>query len=79
MSMLTRIARAIDPERAALIDSLDVNNSARSGLIVAEKLRALAVLNAMRDPTPAMINAPEGNTGCAEEVWQYMIDAAASE
>lgn len=41
--------------------------------------RARAAIEAMREPTEAMIGAPEGNTCIACEVWQAMIDAAKAE
>jgi hypothetical protein len=86
--MMERVARAIDPERWAQIDHMPVADRARPVLIAAEKMRASAAIEAMREPTEAMTKAAErvevrgadlhdfAAFDCAPDVWKAMIDAA---
>ena len=87
MTMRDRIARAIDPERWAAIESGTPGPEACQALYTAEMLRVLAVLAVMRVPSEAMIEAyadaswsfSDETDNRATEAWQAMIDAIASE
>ena len=88
MTMRDRIARAIDPERWAAIESGAPGPEACQALYTAEMLRVLALLAVMRVATKEMMDAGEAAMGSqgahdcevpAAEIWEDMIDAIASE
>lgn len=82
--MVERVARAIDPERWAAIDGMNVNDRARSVLVAAEMLRARIAIGAMRKPTDAMLAAAVNAERAYDKheplpygiAWPIMIDAA---
>lgn len=74
MDMIERVARAIC--RAGICGPrahLDEQESLHWRKFQPE---ARAAIKAMREPTHEMIMSPDGNSGCAEEVWAAMIDTA---
>jgi hypothetical protein len=83
--MMWRIARAIDQERVAQIEALIERGDTRTAmaLTMAEKLRVIGVMMAIREPTDAMREAyrdasfsfSDEWTSRATEAWQTMVDA----
>lgn len=74
--MVERVARAIDPERWAAIDSMSLIDAARATLIAAEFMRVRAAINALRHPPMELLDEVihqlgESTTGAH---WGSMID-----
>lgn len=72
-TMRERIARAVDPERWAIIDHMPRSDPARGVLIAAELMRADAVLVELEKPTEAMLDAAHALDDTHDADWRVAV------